>query len=73
MTQVSARLPDDLVQSIDQAARRLHRSRAELIRQAVEYYLEDLEDLRLGLERLQDPADSLLDWEEVRAELLAAH
>ncbi len=72
MTQVSARLPDDLVHSIDQAARRLHRTRADLIRQAVEYYLEDLEDLRLGLERLQDPADALLDWEEVRAELLAA-
>ena len=30
----------------------------------------DLEDLRLGLERLQDPADSILDWEDVRRELL---
>ncbi len=72
MTQVSARLPDDLVHSIDRAARRLNRTRADLIRQAVEYYLEDLEDLHLGLERLQDPADPLLDWEEVKAELLAA-
>jgi transposase len=41
-----------------------------VIRQALEYYLEDLEDLRLGLERLQDPADPILDWDEVRRELL---
>ena len=37
---------------------------------ALEYYLEDLEDLRLGIERLRDPADPVLDWEEVRGELL---
>ena len=70
MPQVSARLPEELVREIDRAARRLKRSRAELIRQAIEYYLEDLEDLRLALERLQDPADPLLDWEDVRRDLL---
>ena len=71
MTQVSARLPDDLVIQIDEAARRLKRSRADVIRQAVEYYLDDLEDLRLGMERLQDPGDPVLDWEDVKRELLA--
>ena len=71
MTQVSARLPDELVASIDAAARRLNRSRAEIIRQAVEYYLDDVEDLRLAVERLQDPADPILDWDEVRRDLLA--
>jgi transposase len=55
---------------MDQAANRLHRTRAEIVRQAVEYYLDDLEDLHQGLERLQDPADPLLDWEEVRLALL---
>ena len=70
MTQVSARLPDELVLQIDDAARRLKRSRAEVIRQAIEYYLDDLEDLHLGIERLQDPADPVLDWEEVKRELL---
>lgn len=71
MTQVSARLPDELVALIDAAARRLNRSRAEIIRQAVEYYLDDVEDLRLAMERLQDPADPILDWDEVRRDLLA--
>ncbi len=71
MTQISARLPEELVDAVDAAARRLKRSRSDLVRQAIEYYLGDLEDLRLGLERLQDPGDPVLDWEEVRRELLA--
>jgi RHH-type rel operon transcriptional repressor/antitoxin RelB len=70
VTQVSARLPDELVKSIDETARRMNRSRAEIIRQAIEYYLEDAEDLRLAIDRLQDPADPVLDWEDVKRDLL---
>jgi transposase len=70
MTQITARIPDQLAREIDAAAAQLKRSRAQVVRQALEYYLEDLEDLRLGLERLQDPADPILDWESVRRELL---
>ncbi len=72
MTQVTARLPDDLVKSIDEAARSLNRSRSEIIKQAIEYYLADVHDLRLALERLKDPADPVLDWDEVKRDLLAA-
>jgi RHH-type rel operon transcriptional repressor/antitoxin RelB len=72
MTQVTARLPNDLVKSIDEAARRMKRSRAEVIRQAIEYYLDDVEDLKLALETLQDPADPVLDWEEVKRDLLGS-
>ena len=68
----TARLPDDLVKSIDDAARSLNRSRAEIIRQALEYYLADVDDLRLALERLKDPSDPVLDWDEVKRDLLAA-
>lgn len=70
MTQITARIPDDLAREIDEAAAQLKRSRAQVVRMALEYYLEDLEDLRLGIERLRDPADPVLDWEEVRGELL---
>lgn len=66
MTQITARLPDDLVRAIDSAAKRFKRSRAQVVRRAIEYYLEDADDLRLAVERLQDPADPVLDWEEVR-------
>jgi transposase len=70
MTQVTARLPDDLVAKADLAAKQLNRSRAQLIRKALEYYLDDFEDLRLALDRLNDPADPVLDWEGVKRELL---
>ena len=70
MIQITARIPDELVRQIDTTAARLNHSRAQVVRQALEYYLEDLEDLRLGLERLSDPADPILDWGEVRRELL---
>lgn len=70
MTQITARVPEDLVEELDRAAKTLARSRADVIRQAIEYYLEDLEDLSRGIEALRDPADPVLDWEEVRSELL---
>ena len=70
MTQITARIPDDLAREIDAAASELKRSRAQIVRMALEYYLEDLEDLRMGIERLRDPGDPVLDWEEVRDELL---
>lgn len=66
MPQLSARFPPELVEELDRAASRLHRTRTEVIRQAVEYYLDDVEDL----ERLQDPSDPVLDWEDVKRELL---
>ncbi|MBZ0111490.1 MAG: ribbon-helix-helix domain-containing protein [Thermoanaerobaculia bacterium] len=70
MTQITARVPAELVDELDRAASSLSRSRADVIRQAIEYYLDDLEDLSLGLAALRDPADPILDWKDVRAELL---
>ena len=70
MSQISARLPDAVVASLDAAAAKLHRSRAEVIRQALERYLEDFDDLSIALERLRDPSDPVLDWDQVRRELL---
>ncbi len=72
MAQISARLSDELVSHLDRAAHQLKRSRADIIRQAIEYYLDDIMDLRLAMERLQDPADPVLNWDEVRSELLAS-
>lgn len=70
MTQITARLPDSVVDQIDQAASQLRRSRAEVVRQAVERYLEDFDDLSVAVERLCDPSDAVLDWDQVRRELL---
>ena len=70
MGQITTRLPDPVVDALDAAASRLRRSRAEIVRQAVERYLEDIDDLSVASERLQDPDDPVLDWDQVRRELL---
>jgi len=70
MPQITARIPDELSHALDKAARELNRNRAEVIRQALDYYLDDYEDLARALERLQDPADPVLEWDAVRRELL---
>jgi RHH-type rel operon transcriptional repressor/antitoxin RelB len=70
MPQITTRLPDDLVESLDKAAGTLHRTRAEIVRQAIERYLEDFEDLSVAVERLKDPSDPVLDWDDVKRELL---
>ena len=70
--QVTARLPDGLSAELDAAAEHLKRSRAYVIRQAIEYYLDDVEYLRFGIESIKDPADPLMNWSEVRDALLAA-
>jgi len=62
MTQVSARLPDELIRGIDEEAKRLKWSRSAIIRQAIERHLV----------LLQDPADPILDRDEVRDDLFAA-
>ncbi len=70
MSQITARVPSELVEALDAAAEDLKRSRADIIRQALERYLEDYDDLDVALERLRDPADPVLDWDQVRHDLL---
>ena len=70
MSQITARLPDELVAALDRAAHELNRSRAEVVRQAIERYLEDFVDITAAVERLRDPTDPVLDWDEVRRGLL---
>lgn len=69
MYQITARVPDDLAKALDEAAAELKRSRADIIRQTLERYLENLDDLGVALERLRAPADPVLDWDQVRHEL----
>ena len=72
-TQITVRLPDEQTAALDAAAAALKRSRAEIVRQAVEQYLEDFDDLSVAVERLRDPSDPVLDWDEVRNKVLGPH
>ena len=69
MTRITARVPDELAESLAAAAATLRRSRADVIRQALESYLEDFDDLTVALERLRDPTDPVLDWDAARGRL----
>jgi len=73
MSQITARLPDKMVAAIDHAAQTLQRSRADIIRKSIEHYLEDFDDLNTAIDRLRDPADEVLDWEQAKRDLLAAN
>lgn len=70
MDQITARVPHTMVEALDAAASTLRRSRADVVRQALERYLEDFDDLTVAVERLRDPSDPVLDWDEVRGGLL---
>ncbi len=72
-TQITVRLPDEQTAALDAAAAALKRSRAEIVRQAVEQYLEDFDDLSVAVERLMDPSDPVLDWDDVRRDLLGSN
>ena len=71
MTVVSARLPDNLVRRIDKTARSMNRSRADIIRTAVELYLVDIGKQRSTLDRLNIPVSLTFDWDDVETSLLA--
>ena len=71
MPQITARLNEETLSALDQAAQKLHRSRADIVRQAIESYVEDFNDLSLAIERLHDPADVQIDWQEAKRALLA--
>ena len=70
MAEIIASVPDELAAALDTAAAALHSSRAAVVRQALEQYLEDFDDLAVASERLRDTADPVLDWAAVRRELL---
>ena len=71
MAEISATMPDELVEALDAASEATNQSRNDLIRQAVESYLEDLQDAALAMDRLNDEDDKFLDWEDVKRDLLS--
>jgi RHH-type rel operon transcriptional repressor/antitoxin RelB len=73
MTEISANLPDTLVASLESVAAQLRHPKSEVVRQAIESYLEDFEDLTQAREVLQDDSDPALDWEGVKRDLLDSY
>ena len=45
MDEITTSLTDEVLEALDKAASTLHRPRAEFVRQAIERYLEEFDDL----------------------------
>ena len=65
----TVRLSDDLSSKLDQAVTRTRRSRSSLLREALERFLEDTEDLEIALSRLRDPGSEWVSHAQVVREL----
>ena len=63
---ITVSLPESVVASLDNAARQLNRSRSAVIRQAIESYLEEIDDRIVAEQRTRNRADPVLDWDRVK-------
>lgn len=57
MPQVTARIPDYFKESLDRTVSKFKRLWAEIIRQALESYIEDFEDISIAIDSSSDPSD----------------
>ena len=66
---ISARLPLKLISSIEEIAEARKRNKNEIVRDALEIYLETWADYQIAVERLKDAQDEILSETEFLAEL----
>lgn len=65
-TSVSIRLPDDMADSLKSLSQTIDRSKAYIIKKALQAYLEDYSDYLIAQERLNDKNDKVVSSEEMR-------
>ena len=69
---VATRFPRKTIEELDAVARERKRTRAEIVREAVEVYLVRWADYAIALDRLHDPTDEVVEadafWREVEGE-----
>ena len=66
---ISARLPLDMISSIEEIAEERKRKRGDVVRDALEIYLETWADYQIAMERLRDAQDEILSEKEFLDEL----
>lgn len=68
-TTLSVRLPPELAKDLNNIARDTERTRSFHVKKALESYIEDFEDLRIALDRLDDTSDSVISGKDLRNKL----
>jgi RHH-type rel operon transcriptional repressor/antitoxin RelB len=66
---ISLRLPEELLSELDELASLLGRSRSSLINEAICSYLTEYNDYLLALHRLLDKDDDIISSSELRKSL----
>lgn len=66
---ISMRMPDDLLSELDELASLLGRSRSSLIQEAVDTYVTEYNDYLVSLHRLLDKDDDIISSSELRKSL----
>ena len=65
-TSVSIRLPDDMADSLKSLSETIDRSKAYIIKKALQAYLEYYSDYLIAQERLNDKNDKVVSCDEMR-------
>jgi predicted DNA-binding protein len=65
-TSITVRVPDNVVDQLDELAMSLERSRAYLVKKAVEMYLSEYADYLIALERQRDKDDDIISSQEMK-------
>ena len=63
---ITVRVPDNLVDQLDELAVSLERSRSYLVKKAMEMYLSEYADYLIALERLRDKDDDIISAKEMK-------
>ncbi|RLE25207.1 MAG: CopG family transcriptional regulator [Acidobacteria bacterium] len=69
MATQSVRLPDDLAQRLTRLSATTKRSKSSFLVEALERYLDEVEDLEIALGRVRDPGSKWIDHAEVKRDL----
>ncbi len=65
----SVRLDEQTEQELRKAASALDRPLGWLVKKAIRYYLDEIADLEIAMERLKDPGAQWVNHEDARREL----
>ncbi|MCK5292177.1 MAG: ribbon-helix-helix protein, CopG family [Thermoplasmata archaeon] len=66
---ISLRLPEVVLEQLEEIATESDRTKSYLIRKAIERYLEEYADYRIALDRLHDKDDKIISSKELRKRL----
>ena len=66
---LSARVQDELYDSLEGIAQARHRKFSEVIQDALRHYVEEYADYQIAVDRLSDHADKIIDETELKHRL----